>query len=771
MSIVFPVARAQTDAAATDAAQAAPAAVAAEQAEDIEEIVVFSAKRAGVSVDRYAAAITALNSEKLEQMGITNTQDLQGRIPGLVANYGVGIPQVFIRGIGQPSTTLGQDPGVAQFIDGVYVSDSLATYSPQLDIGRIEVLRGPQGTLFGKNATGGTISYYSQRPTFSPSLEMKALAGNLDRWRVQTIANGPLGENVAGRVAVSNDRRDGYTTDLAGGPKLDDQDASAGRASLLYDGKAGFSALLSLDASKERSNGPSFLLLDDPLLIQALGGVPCVGGARPPACQYVIADEERQTVKSPQAIQPTYTRRDVFGSSLTVDYDLPRDFHLKAITGYRSLDWKQAQDADSSSIDFTGANPVDQASHQLSEELDFSGSIGPIDGVAGLYFSNSRADQTNRVPFNQGFPGAPFPQNEPFQLLYNTNLESTSTAAFVDTTYPLTQRLRLDVGLRYTIDKKTDIQQTYYQFSGLAALYPDNYPYAEGTVDACGGQQQNSDGTTTGRTSKDWNALTGKGGLEFDTSDSSMIYAVVSRGYKAGGFSDFTTCGLAFDPEFVTNYELGVKGRFFDKRLSVRLDAYRMDYTDMQLQIVTPAGTTTKNAGKSTIPGAEIELGFEATEQLSLDGALNYMDGHFDEYSNTYPLGTGQVEKFDGTRLPNNPRWSGGIGINYVLQLAGGSLTTRADGTFTSSYRFNPYTQNDVDQFRAKYDEQSGYGIGNLTLTYEPDDERWKIQAFVKNVTDQYYLTSVLDLPTTYAHAGFANLPRTFGIEISTTLR
>jgi iron complex outermembrane receptor protein len=507
------------------------------------------------------------------------------------------------------------------------------------------------------------------------------------------------------------------------------------------------------------------------MFIEAEGGVPCVGGAVPPACQYVIANGRRVTVTTGSA-QPIYARRTVGGAALTLDWSIGKNFDLKSITGWRTLSWNQALDSDTSSINFVGTNPVHLVDHQISEELDLSGTIGPLDGVAGVYYFDALPSETNRVAFNQGFPGAMFPQNAPFVLFYNTHPESISKAAFVDATYHVTPQLRLDAGLRYTEDKKTDTQQNYYEFSGLAALYPLGlYPYPNGTVDACGGTQTNPNGTTTDRTTQQWDKLTWKGGVEFDTSKSSMIYAVVTSGYKSGGFDDFTTCGLTFKPETVTNYEVGTKARFFGNLLSIRLDAYLMKYKDMQLQTNTLAGEVTTNAGKATIPGSELEFQLQATDQLRFDGFLNYMDGHFDSYLNTYPLGTGIVEQFGGTPLPNNPRWSGLLGVNYVLQLGSGSVTARAEGSFTTHYRFNPYTPKDAALYRAGYDEQSGYGIGNLFLTYATSGGRWRIQAFVRNVSDKYYRTSALDLASIYGHVGFPNMPRSFGLEVNTKLK
>jgi len=711
---------------------------------DLSEIVV-SAKRAGVSVDKIPVAVTILGADELQQLQIVTTEDLQGHVPSLQTDNALGIPKVFIRGIGQTGTTIGQDGGVAQYVDGVYINDSEALYTQQLDINRIEVLRGPQGTLFGKNATGGTIQYYSNQPTFQPEVDVSLLGGNYDRFRTQVIANGPIIDNeLAGRAAFSYDTHEGYTEDLAGGPNRDNLNSTAGRVSLLFTPIQDFKAVLSGDFDNDRSNGPSFLLLNN------LSQFPtsCNGGLRPPACQYYVTTDQRITITAPGFLEDTGTK--VWGTSLNLDSTLAGDFHLKSITGFRAIDWTQDNQAGGTYVYQIGSQPTRVLDHSLSQEFDLSGTVGRMDGVVGAFYSRSQAHNYSDVAFGVPFggPGAEF---------YLVNLKTTSKALFGDGTYHVTDRFRIDGGLRYTWDEKNDVQQNYLVFG----------PYTIDNNGVCTGQTKNPNGTTTADNTASWSQLTWRGAAEFDVTPGTMLYVSATKGYKAGGFTDFSVCGQSFLPEEVISYEAGIKGHYFGDRLTTRLDGYDMKYTDLQL--VTEIGAnleTTTNAAKAVIPGIEFEGTFKVTSAWSLDTHEAWTSAHYQDYVHAFPLGNGVGEQLGGTPLNDTPRFSGGVGLNWATDLGSvGRMTARAETTFTTNYRFNPYTEFDVEHYGAIHDDQKGYVLANFYLTYFAPGDRYSVAGFVKNATNQFYSTSELDQVGT-GSMGFPNAPRTYGVEL-----
>lgn len=713
---------------------------------DQDEIVV-SAKRAGVSVQTMSAAVTVLGDAEITKLGIANTQDLQARVPSLVTSFQLGIPKVFLRGIGQESTTSGQEPGVATNVDGVYVGRSIQAYANQIDLDRVEVQRGPQGTLYGRNATAGTINYYTKRATSNFEYGANAGFGNLDSFKVGGFVNGALADGLNARVAVGFSDRDGYVKNLADGKSLDSYKVAAVHAAFNATPASNLEFNLSFEAQTDKSNGPSFLNISEPnpfLLPGAVAGR-----------DYIVANGKRVVIEGPVG-ERLYTKRSGWAATLTTDWK-PGAFNIRSITAYRHSLHRQYNGDPTifPIINTTVRLPADQ----FSQEFNVSGEAGPVDYVFGALYFREHAVETDAGVVGYPAPAffSPFFGQLEF-IGYKLDQTTNSYAGFGDVTVKVVPGFRLLAGLRYSKDKKSVKQNNYFDYPGVR-------------IDTCraGADVVQPAGTTPAEVanSVSFSKWTGRVGAEADIADRTMAYATVSRGYKAGGFSDFAGCGPTFKPETVDSYEIGLKGSALDNRFTYRAAAFRMDYSNLQTQFTTVAGTTTVNAERARIKGVELELTARPSDRLSLDANVSYLDARYRDFLYPYTIGPQGLTPLQlaGDRMPRSPKWSGGAGIEYAHPLANNaSLTARLEGYFTTNLSFNPAAYN-IDGGPEQI--QPGYALGNAYLTYD-DGDGLTVRAFVKNFTNRFYLSSTLEFPILGNVAGFAAPPRTWGVEVST---
>ncbi|MDX8356404.1 TonB-dependent receptor [Sphingopyxis terrae] len=732
-ALAAPQAMAQT----TEAAPA-PAAESSDQTD-----IVVSAKRIGVTEQTAPIAVTGFNADALKERGITSTQDLNSLVPGLNAGLELGIPKLFIRGVGQEATTLGQDPAVTTYVDGVPIARSKAGYVTQVDIARVEVLRGPQGTTFGRNATAGAVNYITQRPTAELEVIATAGLGTYDRFNAGLTINLPLSPDLAFRVAGVHTEHKGYVENLGTGPRnLDSQNINAVRGSLQYQ-SGDITVVLGADYDREKSNGPAFLLLDQ-AFVPPYGVTPD---------DYVLANKRRVTKLNADNGQANYTNVETYGTNLTIEAALNPDLKLKSISAFRKLTFRQAQDSDGTILSLVGANPVLTASKQYSQEFNLSGESGGFNAVVGAFAFYEDAFESSDVKFFRGLldPALGPAALAPALIVYETNLRTTSLAAFADASYSITPAVRLNGGVRYTHDTKKDLQTSYLLIGSTTrgqGFLGDQCAAPGGTVPVSV--------DTTLKNSK----LTWKAGVDADISDDVFAFATVSTGYKAGGFTDFSACGLTFQPENARNYEVGLKLRFPDNAGRLRLAAYYLDYTDLQVQKVTAFGTTTINASGAKLYGVEAEAETRINDMFSVDGNATWMKS---KYGSDFEFGGVAL---GGERLPRTPKFTANLGFEGRLPFDdGSSLTARIEGYYSSKFKLTPDAGSAlVDPNAVRV--QPAYAIGNVYVTYKPN-EQFEIRAWVRNFTNKFYLTGALPLALPGINSGFAAPPRTVGMDVT----
>jgi iron complex outermembrane receptor protein len=422
------------------------------------------------------------------------------------------------------------------------------------------------------------------------------------------------------------------------------------------------------------------------------------------------------------------------GATGTITWRGPSGLQLKSISGYVQSHYKDQYDSDGTPADLIIIQS-DYPSTMFSEEIDLNANWKRLDAVGGLYYSHEKVDNHSFDVFRLGIPGYGVP---PFNEDINMPQVATSKAAFLDLTYHLTDRLRLEGGVRQTSDK-TSVQQTV-NVIGLGGFVCDALP----------GQLDN-------------NSTTGRIGAQFDVAATTMAYGQWQSGFKAGGYN-FSMCGNQYQPETIKAWEGGVKGRYFDGKLSVRVAAFYYDYSNMQVQEVTGISSAISNAGKSTLYGAEFEGSAKIGRPLSVDWGVTWLHTRYDAFVsiNTALPQPSPVENLAGNTLVMAPDYTVRIGANYDVPLgSAGDLTLRGEVFHSDTVYFTPFDEN--------ISRQSPYTLVNLFVTYRPHGSRFELMGFVKNVGNTAYQVSGYTLGAFFPYSGYGMWgdPRTFGVQLT----
>lgn len=690
------------------AAQAQDQADTAVSAEDNGDIIV-TAQRRSESLQDTPLAITALTGGDLAENGVTTAADLQSQVPALqIAPQVFGNLQIFLRGVGSTANTPSGDPAIAFHMDGVYVARTTSTASLLFDIERIEVVKGPQGTLYGRNATGGSVNVITKKPDFSGVSGYGAVElGNLNLVKTEGAINVPLSNTLAARVSFATARRDGYmrAQDALAGTQGNDRadlDDAAVRAHLLWEPSSRFNMMLTGDYAHQGGAGGGEQLLPlttgDPYVINA--------------SQDIWRDNSFANAKLEANYEFDFATLTYIGGYRYSNTDKKYEYPLSGNPGY---------------LNFENAG--------WSHELRLGGETGPVNWVAGLYhFDEETSDNDLRLQITPTL----------WQHVMGSSYTATSSAVFGQATVSVTDALRLTGGLRYTDDKKTSLQTTQIELE-------------DGTVVVVTAQDD---------TSGKWNKLNWKAGVEYDVTPDSMFYGSIGTAYKAGG-NYGGTAPNDYGPENLTAYEVGLKNRF-GRGVTLNLAAYWYDYTDLQITSLDSDNgtlrTVTRNAGSATIKGAEAEFAWNTYGFGKFDGSVAYTDAKYDHFVlpygdsfTNYGSDTQTAVDYSGQRLALTPKWSFNVGYEYTFDVLGGSLKARAQTHYESGKNL------DFHNFAVNY--QKAYTKTDLSATYEPDNADWSLQLYVRNLEDEAVRTTSIPpiaANPIYAQAYYAP-PRLYG--------
>lgn len=686
------------------------------------EIVVTAQKRAE-NVQSVPLSITAFGGETIDQLGFTETSQILTQVPGVkLSEFAPSVLIVNIRGISQNDFADHLEAPIAVYSDEAYVSSMGAISGQLFDIERVEVLRGPQGTLFGRNATGGLIHYVSRKPTDQPDGYIEFTGMTFGYLRGEAAVGGPISSNVSARLSVSGTWQDSYMKNRIGRDAQGIK-AIASRAQLKFDLSEDADFLLKAHYAKN----------DD-----SSGAAYSHRAARPGPDNlgvYVAPDENywgtcsgcdllgyRDTDGDPLAGEWDFDeggfKRDVYGATLTANLNLG-SITLTSITDYLGMEKSFLEDADGTPNGLLHYG-TDQSLDQFSQEFRLSGTAGSLDYIAGVYYLTFDSDQTATARL----PAISYATDTAWRV------ESDSWAIFAQGDYQVSPTLSISAGARYTQDKR---EMDNYVLTDAAGFFLEFNPQLFPNL-----------------ARKKYENVSAKGSIQFEPDDRTLLYASITRGHKAGNFAapvvpPVSIPLLPHDQEVLTSYEIGLK-KTFSRAFRLNASAFFYDYKDYQafsLQNLTQA-IVNKDA---TVKGAEVELSGEPISGLNYILGVSFLDSKVKDVV----LPSGRVVD---RNLPLAPDISLNGVVRYEVPLSDGAISAQMDFTYTDDFSFT--------LFAAPVEQEDGYFVGNLRLAFR-SDRNWEVATFVKNFTDTRYRAYALDLSSLgFAENRFAP-PRWYG--------
>lgn len=739
-------------------------AVSAQDSAVLEEVIV-TARKTLESMQSVPIAVSAFSGETINNLVMRDIREMEGFIPNLVIDSVSVSPagaSIYIRGVGTQEVERSFDAAIGVVVDGVPLSFVNGSMANTFDFASFEVLRGPQGTLFGRNTTGGVININRTTPTGELGLKYELTAGNDDRKDIKAVLNFPIAKDLlAGKLAFASQRDGGLRKNLLSGDRVGDADNTELNATLLFTPSENFDALFTYVKYEDENDGVPLqnitsLNVNNP--INPAPETPCVLPAVVfgQVCGDDVSDINDLTQDYFNPINFEWN-----SYSLNMNWDLGLGT-LTSITGYMDTDEEVPTDFDGSSLNFFHANRLQQ-SEQTSTELRFASSDELSDSwdfVAGLFWLEDeyQLEQRTSIAAFGGPDGAVF-QNP------RADHEREVWAVFGEVHFALNERLNLTLGGRYTEEEKTYAGEQFIGGGAFAGYLPDGGGaepdlYVFGTpifipLGGAGGKES-------------WEEFSPKVSLDYQVNDEVLTYVSYSEGFRSGGFNgrnqDPANIG-PFDPEFVDNYELGMKGDFADNTIRINLAAFFTDYSDKQEEIIEADGfggsnTVVRNASTVESYGIEGELTWVASENLVFNANLGFLDSEYDEYVADLN-GDGNETDNSGLELRRAPEWTGGVNGIYTKQMGPGSFSAFVGYRYTDEYWVE--VSNDP---RGLLPDR---GVWDATVSYEwelSSDRSVKITAFGRDLTDENELNSAVVIPGTIAF-GAVSGGSEYGLQIS----
>lgn len=701
----------------------------------IQDIVVTAAKRSENLRD-VPAAISALSGADLSAKGISNALQLQFAVPGVSIGDDVfGGANVVTRGVGSVNLFPGGDPGVPIHIDGHYIQSTAFVLRDFLDVNRVEVLRGPQGTLYGRNAVGGSINVVTNRPTSDFEGALGVGIGNYGKRLVDGFISGPLADGLNFRIAGATEKRDGYVTNLSrlGAQDIQNSDYASIRGALAFEPNSAINLDLSGYYFRDVGNTAAAVVVT-PYPTSTIPGFfnhfadLGVTGINPTTLNPWMVSNN-----SPYSGSHPYDK--AAGASLDIGVDVGFA-DMKSLSSYN---WNRKR----IQIDLDGSDLVTQDEEDTTEYKTFTQEIqlvskpnSRVKWIIGGFYYNERSSQHNDLTFDNFFSAV----GPVSKFVIDAHVKARSLGVFGQVTYPITNSFEIVAGGRYNSDRKSLLSTLFSPDIG-AVLNGGPAPAVDG--------------------SRSWQRANYKAGLNFKTDGGTLLYVSFSTGYKSGGFNLLQAS--PYNPERVNAIEAGLKAVLLDNRLSFNGAVFHYDYRDKQERTRDGFGVINLiNAAKAKIEGAEVEVTFRPISSFQIDGSLAYLNAKYSDFSavdeNLLPV------NYKGNYVTASPKLKGHLGIQYSFDLgAKGELRARADGSWVDG-SYSNYLN------RAR-DLLGGYGRYDARLTWVARSNLWQIEAYVRNLTNgndlanSFEVGAVAGLPT--PEYGQYLPPRTYGVKIT----
>ena len=774
----------------------------------LEEVIVTAQKRAE-SLQDVPISVSAMSGEKINNTGITNLQELTLYIPNVNINQGQAQPNLYIRGVGS-GTNAGFEQSVGMYIDGIYSGrGALAAVPLTMDLERVEVLKGPQGILFGKNTIGGAINITTARPSFENEGMVEALySDDHGEQQYNVMLNGGITDRLAGRLAVRYDAMDGWWDNKALNTEGPDRDNWYGRASLLFDATDNLEVIAKYEYGDFQTDGQPLVVYqsDQPQNFLGQDVFP------------VIDDEDKAAFD----IQDTSDVRTDVGA-LTLNWDI--DFAtLTSISAYSSYERKTQTNSDFAATPALHRE-LDEDFEQWSQEIRLVSPGGEtLDWIVGAYYEYSELE-VSRLTTSTDFALAGPLAVQPLVALEGItpvpsqfDQDTEAFAAFAQLTYSLTDRVRVTGGLRYN-DETKDLDKSFV--SQVGARASDTGPAANTIVRG----RPRDNAIISDLRSHNWQGLdrdkdkwTWSLNTQWDATDEAMLYASVSTGFKSGGFDEaYSGAGeivrltdniftgepngqtmpgeessiLEYDDETVLAYEVGAKMGLLDGAAELNIAVFRSEYDDLQTSALVGDVFRVSNAGEAITQGVEIDGRWAITERLTLGGSIAYLDATYDDFKGgpcTIPQGTLPLDNPgcigpDGENLTEpltpfnpgaqdltdedllfSPEWSSNLNVEYIYPFDNGlELITSVDMNYSDEF----FSAQDQDP-NTKHDS---YTTWNARIALSGDNDTWSVAIIGKNLTDETTWAWRNDVPLTASNSYFAVTERPRSIAIQARYR
>lgn len=692
--------------------------------------IIVTATRNSEALSKVPASITAVAGDDLGAGGIKDVASLASAIPNLSVGDQFGVNRIFIRGIGLTSIDLGADGGVAFLQDGAQIARPAAQLSGFYDLERVEVLRGPQGTLYGRGATAGAINLITKRPTDELDAYAQLTYGNYNSLSVEGAVGGPIaGEKILARVSGKYDRRDGYGINEFTGKDIDDRDAYALRGALLFKASETVNILVSGEFFHEKDSNYAFHYFGPTVAPEnKLGAI--LGGKS--ILSLAAAAGKAANLRNIYSDQEPLNERDGQSVTGTIEWT-PGDWNLKSISSYHKFKRFNRDDLDGSNANLFGQNNYDENSKSFSQEFVGSYSSDKFDAIIGGMYFNEKLFGSVRVPLtNLGVLfGVPANTFDAANYLQQGTVTIDAIGLYAQGTYALTDKFKVTLGGRYSHENREGVGS----FDFLGSVSTDK--------------------------KKGWSAFTPTLTLNYQATDNTLLYGSVTRGFKSGVINVGSRNDV-INPEFVWSYELGVKTSALDNRLQANVAGFYMDYTDLQVGFVDATSVvTTVNAASARNFGLEAELRAKPAPGLTIELFGTYLNAKYKQFdSGDYRQGF-KVVSLAGNRLSNAPEWSFRAGADYDILINGsGKLNLRAEINWQDRVYFTEFNNADATQ--------APYALLNAGVKYTPDNGMWSIDVWGRNLADKLVITNnIITAPLfNSVRVGSVAPPRTYGITL-----
>ncbi len=702
----------------------------------LEEVEVTARKRVE-NIQNTPIAITAISGELIDQTNMINVADIEQRTPNLTmraSDNGVSTAlQAYMRGVGQFDFALTVDPGVGMYVDGIYLARTVGANFQLADIEQIQVLRGPQGTLFGKNTIGGAINVTTRKPSGETDFSVELTGGEDNYIGLDGYLEFPITDDVAASVAVLSKNSDGWQKRDRGDDAGND-DMWAIRTHLDADFSASWNSHLVVDyTSVDQNVYPQVLSDFNPTAVIAgiYNGV-VLAPLGESCCNTNIDDIDRSSALN----ELDKDKNDTFGISWTNTWDL-NNVTLKSITGYRDMETESYRDADNDVRDYFSVGSLFDVQQFSQEFLLSNASGGSLDWLIGAYYLVEDGRHVSDVTIGGGlFEAIGVPPLD-LTLSYDREQETTSYAAFFNVTWHMSDAARVNLAARYTRDEKKMDMFSVKRASQTPVLAP-----GPTSPEAC------SDAIALGNGSiitcdDSWDEFSPRIGIDYTINDDMMAYASISGGFRSGVYNGRPTATEQIsvaEPETLVSYEAGIKSQLWDDRLRLNGAVFYNDYKDRQFLVNRPSGSAASalalvvdNAADSTLWGAELEFTVLAAQGLTVSGGLSYIDPEYDRFESVNPA-TGMLEDLSDRPFSNTPDWTANLLAQYVLELGNGAnLRLRGD----ISHKGEIFYSDDEQSSSFERLNADSYSIVNAGIAYTTADEKWEFGVFGRNLADE----------------------------------